>query len=89
MLERKGYDMAQATVEELKTDFQASPKALSTVLGNRLREFGFTREFGYTTTISDEWVETEIRRLQDGGEAKEGPSLFLVGWFNDRIDQMS
>ena len=81
--------MTEVTVETPKTDFQASPKALSTVLGNRLREFGFTKEFGYTTTISDEWVETEISRLQDGGEAKEGPSLFLVGWFNDRTDQMS
>lgn len=79
--------MTEATVGKPKTDFQASPKALSTVLGDALREFGYTRALGYASTITDEWVETEIRRLQDGGEAKEGPSLFLVGWFNDGIEQ--
>ncbi len=78
--------MTEVTVEKPKTDFQASPGAANKVLGNALREFGFTREFGYTTTVTDEWVETEIRRLLDGGEAIGGPSLFLVGWLGDGID---
>lgn len=56
MLGRKEYDMAQATAEELKADFQARPKAVSKILGDVLREFGYT-------SISDEWVEIEIRRL--------------------------
>jgi len=36
--------------------------------------------------ITDEWVEAEIRRLLDGGEAKGGPSRFLVGCLKDEID---
>lgn len=79
--------MPEVTVEKLKADFQASPKAVSKVLGDALREFGYAREFGYTTSITDEWVETEITRLlDDGGEAKDGPSLFLVGCLKDGID---
>ena len=77
--------MPEVTVEKLKADFHAEPKAVSKVLGNALRDFGYTREFGYTT-ISDEWVEMEIRRLLDGAEAKEGPSMFLLGWLKDEID---
>jgi hypothetical protein len=78
--------MSEVTAEKLKADFQASPRAVSKVLGDALREFGYARELGYTTSITDEWVETEIRRLLGGGEAKEGPSLFLVGCLKDDID---
>ena len=78
--------MPEVAAEKLKGDFEARPKALSKVLGDALREFGYTREFGYANTITDEWVETEIRRLLGGGEAKVGPSLFLVGWLNNGID---
>ncbi len=78
--------MPEVTVEKLKADFRARPKAMSKVLGNALRDFGYTREFGYNTTITNEWVETEIRRLLDGSEAKEGPSMFLLGWLKDGID---
>jgi len=77
--------MSQVTVEKLKADFQARPKTVSRMLGNALREFGYTREFGHTD-ITDEWVEAEIRRLLDGGEAKGGPSRFLVGCLKDEID---
>jgi len=71
--------MPQVTAEKLKAYFQAMPKALSKVLGKALRDFGYT-------SITDEWVEAEIRRLLDGGEAKGGPSKFLVGWLKDEID---
>ena len=79
MLGKRENDMPQVTVEKLKADFQASPKTVSKMLGNALREFGYT-------DITDEWVETEIRRLLDGGETKGGPSLFLLGWLKDGID---
>ncbi len=71
--------MPRVTVEKLKADFQSRPKTVSKMLGNALREFGYT-------DITDEWVETETRRLLDGGEAKGGPSMFLLGWLKDGID---
>ena len=71
--------MPQVPGEKLKADFQVKPKTVSKVLGNALRDFGYT-------SITDEWVEAEIRRLLDGGEAKGGPSKFLVGWLKDEID---
>ena len=48
--------MPEVIVEKLKADFQAKPKAVSKVVGDALREFGYT-------SITDEWVEIEIRRL--------------------------
>ena len=71
--------MPEISADKLKSDFQVMPKAVSKVLGNALRDFGYS-------SVTDEWVEVEIKRLLDGGEPKGGPSMFLTRWLKDGID---
>ena len=54
--------------------------------GEVAKSFGRTlRDFGYST-LTDDWVKTEIERLYAGGEAHGGPSMFISGWLKDGVD---
>ncbi len=73
--------MPQVAVEKLKADFQARPKAVSKVLGDTLREFGYT-------SITDEWVEIEIRRLLRQTLARNHIELLVPLKSKERLTEM-
>ena len=71
--------MPEISAEKLKSDFQAHPKAVSKVLGDSLRDFGYP--------VTDEWVENEINSLLAGNEPSNlGPAMFLKRWLEEGID---
>jgi len=56
--------MVWISADKLKSDFKTAPKGVSHILGNGLRDMGFS--------ISDDEVRAEAERLLSGGEVGSG-----------------
>ncbi len=67
------------TAEQVKQAWERNPRQLAHAFGATLRDFGYA-------DLSDEYAETEIKRLLEGGEPIGGPSLFLSGWLTEGVD---
>ncbi len=67
------------SAERLTSGFKANPTEIAHALGESLRDFGYP-------SITDDWVETEIKMLLDGGDPGTAPSMFLFKWLKDGIE---
>ena len=67
------------TSEQVKQAWKDTPKILTQGFGDMLRGFGYD-------SLTNEYVETEIKRLLEGGEPKGGPSMFISGWLTEGVD---
>ena len=63
--------MPQVPAEKLRILLQANPKIVSKKLAYTFRQLGYTN-------VTDEWVETEIRRLLDFNQSKGRAYTFLA-----------
>jgi len=70
--------MPKISAERLREVFHLNPKSVSEMLGDRLRDSGYS--------VTYDWVEKEIRRLLDGEQPKGGPSMLLAKWLEEGIE---
>ena len=65
----------QLTPERIKALLAADPKRVAFAFQATLRDFGYDVRAAY--------VETEAKRLLEGGRPKGGPSMFIAGWLKE------
>lgn len=63
---------------QLGANFTAEPKKVARELANALKDFGYS--------VTDDWVEQEVRRLLAGGTPTSGPSVFLNRWLTEEVE---
>ena len=65
--------------ELIRRRWEENPRRVARAFTTTLRDFGYS-------SLTQDWVETEIKRLYEGEEPKAGPSMFLKSWLEDGLD---
>jgi len=70
--------MPKITAERLRVLLKLCPKSVCQILGDALRDFGYS--------VTNDWVEKEVKRLLDGEQPRGGPSILLATWLEEGIE---
>ncbi len=68
------------TAEHIKKEWELDPQNVAKVFAETLRDFGYR-------SLTNDWVEAEIKRLYEGGEPGGGPSMFLGKWLKEGVEE--